>query len=340
MKAVFFDADGNKLTAWTYNGRHITTDLIATVEGAVKMGVNFYGATNTTQITTAEVLADIKVYSMEAGESEGGSSVGNIYTRLRVAAWNVGNWGQGASFSKITNDNYLVERAKFRKTLNAIGADFMCISEFESTFNTSTGETADAAVFPQYAFGFGGTEGGGNGYLGQKIYGNLRCESMQQVALSTSADHYLLELKYVINGKSVIIGCVHLDWSTAEQHTLQLNNLLARYADNNDDAIIIGGDFNHLNGMEEEDIALIEAAGFTSANWSYMGKILTGFGNVVASNYLDNIMVKNCKIIQADNVIYLPEGASADDVSSATADEWKAVNASDHFPIYADIVIP
>lgn len=94
---------------------------------------------------------------------------------------------------------------------------------------------------------------------------------------------------------------------------------------------------NFTAGREEELVALLTAAGYQNANWGYLGKILTSYNNVTASNYLDNIAVKGGSILKTQVLQNTPEGADPDDPTSATEVQWDAVNLSDHFPIICDI---
>ena len=318
VRAVFFKEDGSIAGKWGYNSRQCTTDLIAYYPDAVGMAVNFFNGTDANAwITAADVSQDISIYRISDDKaSEGGSD--GAFIKIRVGAWNVGNFSKGGSFSTISSDNYLAERGLFRKALNEMAADILCISEFESIFNTTTSEKADDAIFPQYPYNVQGSLDLWNGYVGQKIYSMVKNGQFSQIPLSETADHYLLEAEFVINGKRVIVGCVHIDWSDEAEHNAQIAALVAHYEGNDADAIIIGGDYNHNAAYVDADVATLEAAGFSLANHGYIGNITTFPSGTEGEQALDNIIVKGCKILHIGTI---------------------ETSASDHYPIYCDIVI-
>ena len=251
--------------------------------------------------------------------------------RFRYMTWNVGHWAKGnQTSSAVTPSNYEATKKGFRELFNMVGADIVGCCEWSSIFYPTTGETAKDAVLCQYKNGYiAPTEAS---YVGTALFSSYPLTNMYELGLSGNKG-WIGDL--VAGGKTIKVCTVHLPWNS--NHDASLSQLLEHFKD--DPYVVIGGDFNHLNGYEESEIALIESYGYQVANWGYLGKILTSYNNVVASNYLDNIIVKGGSILHTEVIQNTPEGADPDDPSSATEEQWDAVNLSDHFPIICDIAL-
>ena len=249
--------------------------------------------------------------------------------RFRYMTWNVGHWAKGnQSSSAVTPSTYEATKKGFRELFNMVGADIVGCCEWSSIFYPTTGETAKDAVLCQYKNGYiAPTEAS---YVGTALFSYYPLTNMYELGLSGNKG-WIGNL--VAGGKTIKVCTVHLPWNS--NHDASLSQLLEHFKD--DPYVVIGGDFNHLNGYEESEIALIESYGYQVANWGYLGKILTSYKNVIASNYLDNIIVKGGSILHTEVIQNTPEGADPDDPSSATEGQWDAVNLSDHFPIICDI---
>lgn len=249
--------------------------------------------------------------------------------RFRYMTWNVGHWAKGnQTYSSVTTETYEATKKGFRKVFNKIGADIVGCCEWSSIFYSTTGETAKDAVLCQYKNGYiAPTEAS---YVGTALFSSYPLMNMYELELSGNKG-WIGNL--VVGGKTIKVCTVHLPWNS--NHDASLSQLLEHFKD--DPYVVIGGDFNHLNGYEESEIALIESYGYQVANWGYLGKILTSYNNVIASNYLDNIIVKGGSILHTEVIQNTPEGANPDDPSSATEEQWDSVNLSDHFPIICDI---
>lgn len=306
----FFDEDGNQVKAESYTIRQSGSHMIQFYPGAKYVGFNIQ-LNATGNITEEFARAHLSIKKIGKGDTPAPTDSGKEVRRMRVCTFNLGHFGKGKNYSTITNDNYAEERAEWRRMLNAIGADFMCVEEYQANFNTSTGETCESAIFDAlYSVSRQGPLGGGGGYLGQKIFGNIEPESMVVVPLGGERDHYLLDTTYTIGGKVVHIGCTHIAWESQEIHDTQFTNLCEYYETVEADLIVIAGDFNM-----HDDFAIPVSYGFATANGGYMGALLTyPVGNF--SQALDSVLVKGGKILHT---------------------EFLEGTASDHIPLFCDI---
>lgn len=253
---------------------------------------------------------------------------GSPLFRFRMLSWNVGHWAKGNNTSSaVTESTYEKTKAGFRRVLDEFAPDFVGCCEYSSIFYQS--ETARDALFAQYRYSQIGLE---SGYIGTAIFGNVRLQNVQEFDVN---GYRAMEGHINAAGKDIIICECHLPWQSYDSNKAAIQQLIARYS--NAPYVVIAGDMNFTAGREEELVALLTAAGYQNANWGYLGKILTSYNNVTASNYLDNIAVKGGSILKTQVLQNTPEGADPDDPTSATETQWDAVNLSDHFPIICDI---
>jgi endonuclease/exonuclease/phosphatase family metal-dependent hydrolase len=258
-------------------------------------------------------------------------SSGNSSFRLRVLSWNIGHYAKGNSGSSgITSDTYEQQKKEFRKVFNKYGADIVGLCEFSSIF--FNGETATDAILPQYLYPYiAPTE---SGYTGTALYSNIKMSNLSEYSVG---DKKAYEGHIRMGGKDVIVCMCHLPWSSNEANVSAINTMIERYAEH--PYVIIMGDFNYNTGHEEADNKLFTDAGYQTANWGYLGKILTSYNNQIASNYLDNVVVKGGSIVHTEVLQNTPDGINPNDEPILSDEEkWDAVNLSDHFPIICDIV--
>lgn len=256
------------------------------------------------------------------------NGVGSPLFRFRYLSWNVGHWAKGnGTQSAVTSETYAETKTGFRKVMNDFAPDFVGCCEYSSLFYQS--ETAREAIFSQYLKAYIGVE---SGYIGTALFSNVNLTDIQDFSVGANR---AMDGHINAGGKDIIICECHLPWQSFDSNKAAILQLISRYA--NEPYVVIAGDMNFTAGREEELVSLLTAAGYQNANWGYLGKILTSYNNVTASNYLDNIAVKGGSIIKTQVLQNTPNGADPDNPSSATEAQWDAVNLSDHFPIICDI---
>lgn len=277
-----------------------------------------------TRVYVSGAAGSLAAYQLEKAKGVGGVPL----FRFRYLSWNVGHWAKGnATQSAVTADTYAETKAGFRKVMNDYAPDFVGCCEYSSIFYQT--ETARDALFCQYLEAEIGVE---SGYVGTALFSNAKLTDVQDFVIG---GYRAMEGHIKAGGKDIIICECHLPWQSFDSNKAAIQQLIARYSDA--PYVVIAGDMNFTSGREEELVALLTAAGYQNANWGYLGKILTSYNNVVASNFLDNIAVKGGSILKTQVLQNTPEGADPDDPSSAPEEQWDAVNLSDHFPIICDI---
>ena len=255
-------------------------------------------------------------------------SSGVPFFRFRMLSWNVGHWAKGNDTSSaVTAETYDETKSGFRKVFNEYAADIVGCCEYSSIFYQS--ETARDDLFCQYKNAYIGVE---SGYVGTALFANDNLTDIVDFAVGS---YRAMEGHLRVGGKDIIICECHLPWQSFADNKAAIQALISRYSSK--PYVVIAGDFNFTAGYETTLVQLLTDAGYQNANWGYLGKILTSYNNVTASNYLDNIAVKGGSILKTQVLQNTPEGADPDDPSSATEAQWDEVNLSDHFPIICDI---
>ena len=250
--------------------------------------------------------------------------------RFKFLTWNVGHWAKGNSTSSaITAETYAETKAAFRKVINDFAPDIIGCCEYSSIFYNN--ETARDALFPQYQQAAVGSQ---SGYNCQALFSDIILTDTSQFNINNENRGY--EAHIHVQGIDIIIAEVHLPWNTYEINRSAIEELIARYAEY--EYVVIGGDFNFTSGYEEVLVGLLANAGYENSNWGYLGKILTSYNNIRASNYLDNIAVKGGHILKTEVLQNTPEGLDPDNPEPSDEELWDAVNLSDHFPMLSDII--
>lgn len=251
--------------------------------------------------------------------------------RFRVLSWNIGHYAKGNNTSSlITSETYESQKKQFREVFNRYAADIVGLCEYSSIFFEN--ETASDAILCQYPHQYiAPTE---KDYVGTALYSAFSLSSLTEFSLGTNKAY---EGRFFANEKEVIVCMCHVPWGAHNDNLSALNTIISRYADN--PYVVVMGDFNWSAGREEECAKLFTDSGYQIANWGYMGKILTSYNNVIASNYLDNVAVKGGCILHTEVLQNTPEGLDPDNPSTSDESLWDSVNLSDHFPVICDISI-
>lgn len=230
--------------------------------------------------------------------------------KLRVAAWNIGHFGGGASSSGITDDNVEAKRAAYRKQFDEANADIICFSEFDTVFNTDTSSAPKDEILSNYPYYSVGTKGT---YNCNAIFSRLPILQTQERYYQVAAQNrYVKEVTLKLNGKIVKVVATHLDFENSA-HT---SNYVAQFAEliplyENDPYVIIGADFNvHIDDQFGEYVdgsgtdgylnyQYLTEAGYTLVNCDYLmidnpWRYPAGDSHAgeLKGSYADNIAVK------------------------------------------------
>ena len=254
---------------------------------------------------------------------------------VKVCAYNVGNFSYGQSgTAQGTSDM----GDKFVKVFKEINADIYMFSEWDEYFNKE------------------------NNVLSNDVFGNLK--PYHTVSIDTTDGRYVCQMNYsdyifssetvqyyadgesrsfsdnvvIFGNKPVHFICTHLPFSSKALRHEDIVKLFNYIETNNIEYYVIGGDFNlgldstytqtqsDIITVAREDIDLIESYGCTSIQGGFWG--LRGYDNFFSScKGNDLIKIKPCdNIVVSKNIFVKNVGIVESD-------------ASDHYPIYAEIVI-
>ena len=256
--------------------------------------------------------------------------------RLRVLSWNVGCFGKGnsSSFMAESASGYEEIRLGFAKMFNHIGADIIGLCEYRDSIFSGKNIRDDLfGGYPQAILTDGFEE-----YTGKGIFAPIPMRNKTEISLP--GGNKALECEMTIGGKTFVVCMTHNPWAASssgvDNNMKAIEQLCARYK--YVARVLLMGDFNVLRENEAQRWQKFRAAGFTMANHGAVGPILTCYNNVKCTNTIDNIMVKGATIARVGTVQFTPDDCDPDNPVSADETKWDAVNLSDHFPIYADVI--
>ena len=269
------------------------------------------------------------VYYLDAGKSYLPSSIvfcnTAVPTTFTVASWNIGHYSMGNNKNtKLTDDQYATEKAKFDAYIGSLGADVLILNEYSKLFTPSH---AARYLFLDYGCPF---EGEQRNYSCNALYSKLplknvtlrefACNTPETVLHTTvikATDYYYITGELTVDGKTVTIVGLHLAFhDNLYPDTVciaQMDELLATFADT--ERVIILGDWNAYHAEYYDRFA---EAGYTVAN---DGSYLTCTGSRTGGLEwpVDNIIVKG-----------------------VTMTDFHVVNTSlsDHIAVVATITVP
>lgn len=256
--------------------------------------------------------------------------------RLRVLSWNVGGFGKGNSGSFMASGvpQYEEIRLGFAKMFNFIGADIIGLCEYRDTILTGKHFRNDLfGGYPHAALSTSFDE-----YRGKGIFAASAMRNVTEISLP--GDCIALECEMHLGGRTFVVCMVHNPWAisdSGEDNNLKgIEQLCKRYK--YVPRVLLMGDFNALRDNEAARWQRFRDVGFTMANQGAVGAILTSYSNVKCSNAIDNIMVKGATIARVGTVQFTPEDCDPDNPDISDELKWDAVNLSDHFPIFADVI--
>ena len=226
-------------------------------------------------------------------------SYATVPTTFTVASWNIGHYSMGGSKNtKLTDDQYATEKAKYDAYIDSLGADILILNEYSKMF---TPKNAARYLFLDYGCPF---EGEQRNYSCNALYAKLplknvtlrefACNTPDTVLHTTvikATDYYCITGELTVDGKTVTIVGLHLAFNDNLHPndtvcTAQMDELIATFA--NTERVVILGDWNAYNAEYYERFA---EAGYTVAN---DGSYLTCTGSRTGGLEwpVDNIIVK------------------------------------------------
>ena len=226
-------------------------------------------------------------------------SYATVPTTFTVASWNIGHYSMGGSKNtKLTDDQYATEKAKYDAYIDSLGADVLILNEYSKMF---TPKNAARYLFLDYGCPF---EGEQRNYSCNALYAKLplknvtlrefACNTPDTVLHTTvikATDYYYITGELTVDGKTVTIVGLHLAFNDNLHPndtvcTAQMDELIATFA--NTERVVILGDWNAYNAEYYERFA---EAGYTVAN---NGQYLTCTGSRTGGLEwpVDNIIVK------------------------------------------------
>lgn len=225
---------------------------------------------------------------------------GNL-AKFRFAHWNVGHFTyyddkQGSSTPDIPAADSDAMAIRYKKIINEVDADILCICEDDPNFDAA-GNTSIDKLYYKFPIRYQGTK---YNYMCASIYSvlPLTVSSVSEVKYSQTvqANRYYKLMVAQINGKTVKIAETHLETNTgsgAQARAAQIQQLINAFA--NDDYVILAGDFNC---SPVSDVDPFIAAGYEMANHGYIGDLVTYHGHLSPYNQLplDMICTKGFRI--------------------------------------------
>ena len=242
------------------------------------------------------------VYYLDAGKSYLPSSIvfcnTAVPTTFTVASWNIGHYSMGNNKNtKLTDDQYATEKAKFDAYIGSLGADVLILNEYSKLFTPSH---AARYLFLDYATPF---EGEQRNYSCNALYAkfplknvtlhNFACNTPDTVLHTTAikaTDYYYITGELTVGNKTVTVVGLHLAFHDNLKPdtvcTNQMDELIAAFADT--EHVIMLGDWN---AYYAEYYERFNDAGYTVGN---DGSFLTCTGSKTGGLEwpVDNIIVK------------------------------------------------
>lgn len=204
-----------------------------------------------------------------------------IVPSIRVCAFNVGNFANGASGTAAgTDERYW----HFIETFRKCNADVYMFSEWDVNWNNDeTSENVLGFLKPYHSVYCKNQTGG---WTGQMIYSSFELLDEFYEDFDEGSLYYYLDNVININGKDVHFICTHLATKTKAMSMSQIQQIIDYIDDNDIEYYVIGGDMNlglHTDddldqGLETkkeiiaEEIALLESLGGKSvqgSGWGY-----------------------------------------------------------------------
>ena len=287
---------------------------------------------DTNATATLTVPADARylyVYYADLGVSYLPSSVvfsnATVPTTFTVASWNIGHFSMGNNKNtKLTDDQYATEKAKFDAYIGSLGADVLILNEYSQLFTPSK---AARYLFLDYATPF---ECEQRNYSCNALYAkfplknltlhNFACNTPDTVLHTTAikaTDYYYITGELTVGTETVTIVALHLAFHDNLKPdtvcTNQMDELIAAFADT--EHVIMLGDWN---AYYAEYYERFNDAGYTVGN---DGSFLTCTGSKTGGLEwpVDNIIVKGVTMTGFHTV---------------------NTNLSDHVAVVATITVP
>lgn len=256
--------------------------------------------------------------------------------RLRVLSWNIGCFSKGNSSSSmmINEEAYRKNLVEFAKMFNNVGADLIGLCEYRNTILSGFNVRADLLG----GYSFAGLSSSFDEYVGKGVFAAAPLRNITEISLPQGKT--ALECEMLLGGKTFVVCMAHLPWalgSSGADHNMQaIGQLCDRYR--YVPRVLLMGDFNARHDNEAARWQAFRDAGFKMANHGSIGSFLTSYGNKECTNAPDNIMVKGATIVRVGTVQFTPEDCDPYDPKTDDDAKWDAVNLSDHFPLFADII--
>lgn len=258
-------------------------------------------------------IPDKETMPFEYGHVANTSSVENVGTAINVLSYNVGVYNNGNTSSKGFNDADFDEKVlNLKRFVMTVNADFMGLQE--DTPNVDKAQTKDGHSWlykPMYPFK--------NTLGGSSIYSKANASKSGSRNNSTNG-RYMAWCEYTINGKKLLLVCMHPSPDTTEHRTAEYNDLFTFVNGRTWDWCVVCGDMNSIEASDRESLkALCATNNFTMANGGYLGWLVT----TPYPRSLDNILVSQNCIINSVKVW----------------SDWASELNSDHYPITANITL-
>ena len=226
--------------------------------------------------------------------------------KFKYASWNVGHFSSyddedGSDDPTIPADEVETMALRYKKVINDVSADALSIIEYDGWFDAAmTVETKDK-IFPNYRVLEGSNAKSTTQYCcnsilldSSKFLNNSAGETMQTP--STQSRYFKWDRCFVA-GVEVCLVTVHFDFENDSYRQAQMDQVIERLSSYSH--VIIAGDFNYNYLYAESETKKFTDAGYTVANYGYIGKIITKRNKSGSISALDNICVKGFKM---DNI--------------------------------------
>lgn len=255
--------------------------------------------------------------------------------KLTVCSYNVCEWAWVGAFmeeseidltnppvgretiTSLDSSTYLEQRQRVRQIINDINADVLCLQETRGDVGgiELSPEFIGEEMAPQYKSGsIMHNRVSGSGYS-TGIFANLDTSIGRPTGINgfdgkTSSEYGFTEVRGELYGVPVVFVSVHLNWNVESNIKTYIQHFAEKYA--NEEHVVLCGDWNvyskagggEVIGSDEDNVNYIMdkyspmiGAGFTPANWGYLGRIKTCVNNTKCSNAGDNIFVKGFNIL-------------------------------------------
>lgn len=211
---------------------------------------------------------------------------------FKYATWNIGafkytDWNVGDPTHVIPAEDADEYALKYRKLIDATGADILGICEYDPSYSAAAQSTKNV-IFPQYVNIYEGNRTGANSNTIMFNGSAIEYVGREEITFTTNlGTRYYTHLTARIAGENVHLVCAHLDHSNNPVREAQIAQLIADMAGYK--YVVIAGDFN--TGDEEvidTELAAFKTAGYTIANDGNIGLVITS----LTQEYVDNIVVR------------------------------------------------